>query len=66
MADNLDYLEIEEILLCILLKRRRRRRYKGVYTNLLRECNVEDPECFRQFHRLDRESCFSVGWPIHS
>ena len=78
MADTLNDLEIEEILLFILLKRRRRRRYKaqcrntwtkrwiirragqGVYANLLREFNVKDPECFRQFHRLDRESFDSV------
>ena len=75
---NLDFENIEELVLFILLRRRRRRRYKarcrntwtkrwitrrtgqGVYANLLREFNVEDPECFRQFHRLDRESFDSV------
>ena len=31
-------------------------RQQGAYPNLLRELNVEDPEAFRQFHRLDRES----------
>ena len=29
-------------------------RQQGAYPNLLRELNVEDPEAFRQFHRLDR------------
>ena len=75
---NLDFENIEELVLFILLRRRRRRRYKarcrntwtkrwitrrtgqGVYANLLREFNAEDPECFRQFHRLDRESFDSV------
>ena len=33
-----------------------RRTGQGAYANLLRELNAEDPECFRQFHRLDRES----------
>ena len=28
----------------------------GVYANLLRELNAEDPEIFRQYHRLDIES----------
>ena len=31
-------------------------RQQGAYPNLLRELNAEDPEAFRQFHRLDRES----------
>ena len=33
-----------------------RRTGQGAYGNLLRELNAEDPECFRQFHRLDRDS----------
>lgn len=37
-----------------------RRVGKGAYANLLRELNAEDPECFRQFHRLDRQSFESV------
>ena len=75
---NLDFENIEELVLFILLRRRQRRRYKarcrntwtkrwitrrtgqGVYANLLREFNAEDPEFFRQFHRLDRESFDSV------
>ena len=59
-------------LLIVLLRRCRRRkalqpkiwardwilksRQQGAYPNLLREFNAEDPEAFRQFHRLDRES----------
>ena len=31
-----------------------------MYANLLRIFNAEDPECFRQFHRLDREPFDSV------
>ena len=60
----------EEILLFLLLIRRRLRasqrkmwtkrwilrRKQGAYDNLIRELNVEDPETFRQYHRLDRES----------
>ena len=34
----------------------RRRHEQGVYGNLLREFHAEDPECFRQFHRLDKQS----------
>jgi hypothetical protein len=37
-----------------------RRTGQGAYANLVREFNAEDPECFRQFHRLDRESFDSV------
>ncbi|XP_041863337.1 putative nuclease HARBI1 [Melanotaenia boesemani] len=33
-----------------------RRTGKGVYGNLLQEIRLEDPESFRQYHRLDRES----------
>ena len=32
-----------------------RRPRHGVYANLLRELNAEDPETFRQYHRLDTE-----------
>ena len=65
------YSEDEEILLFLLLLRRRRRRInrtiwtrrwimrrqgQGAYANLIRELNAEDPEKFRQYHRLDRQS----------
>ena len=33
-----------------------RREAKGAYANLVRELNVEDPEKFKQYHRLDRNS----------
>ena len=33
-----------------------RRHVQGAFNNLVREINAEDPEKFRQFHRLDRES----------
>ena len=33
-----------------------RRPRHGVYANLLRELNAEDPETFRQYHRLDTEA----------
>ena len=33
-----------------------RRKTQGVCENLLRELAVEDPEQFRQYHRLDRQS----------
>ena len=33
-----------------------RREAKGTYWNLIRELNVEDPEKFKQYHRLDRNS----------
>ena len=33
-----------------------RRKQQGAYDNLIRELNAEDPETFRQYHRLDRES----------
>ena len=33
-----------------------RSQQQGAYPNLLRELNAEDPEAFRQFHRLDKES----------
>lgn len=52
MAETLNYLAIEEILL--------RRLGKGVYTNLLREFNAKQPERFCQFHRLVLESIESV------
>lgn len=62
--------EEEEVLLFLLLMRRRRRRLRqtwsrlwkmrretpGTYANLIRELNAEDPERFRQCHRLTRES----------
>ncbi|XP_070550778.1 uncharacterized protein [Ptychodera flava] len=33
-----------------------RRQAQGVYANLVQELRAEDPESFRQFHRLDRQS----------
>ena len=33
-----------------------RRPRHGVYANLLRELNAEDPETFRQYHRLDTDA----------
>ena len=33
-----------------------RRTGEGAYGTLLRELNGEDPECFQQCHRLDRDS----------
>ena len=64
--------EEETLALLIVLLRRRRRKVRlprtwardeiskswqqGAYPNLLRELNAEDPEDFRQFHRLERES----------
>ena len=63
--------ELLALLVVLLLRRRRRKacrpkkwarewisksRQQGAYPNLLRELNAEDPEAFRQFHRLDRES----------
>ena len=33
-----------------------RRQRQGVYDNLIQELNGEDPEKFRQYHRLDRQS----------
>ena len=33
-----------------------RRKQQGAYANLIRELNAEDPEKFRQYHRLDKES----------
>ena len=33
-----------------------RREMQGVHSNLFRELKVEDPEQFRQYHRLSRES----------
>ena len=33
-----------------------RREMQGVHANLFRELKVEDPEQFRQYHRLNRES----------
>ena len=32
-----------------------RRQRQGAYANLVSELNVEDPEKFRQFHRLERQ-----------
>ena len=32
-----------------------RRPERGVYANLLQEFRLEDPETFRQFHRLDKD-----------
>ncbi|KAI0229409.1 hypothetical protein LSAT2_020154 [Lamellibrachia satsuma] len=34
----------------------RRREGRGVYGTLLRELDAEDPEMFRRYHRVDRES----------
>ena len=33
-----------------------RRQGNGVYANIIRELSAEDPEMFRQYHRLDFES----------
>ena len=33
-----------------------RRQTQGACANIVRELNVEDPEQFRQFHRLDKDS----------
>ncbi|XP_046864372.1 protein ALP1-like [Xenia sp. Carnegie-2017] len=60
------------LLLLLLRQRRRRLRAKkrkiwtkkwilrresqGAFTNLIREINVEDPEKFRQYHRVERRS----------
>ena len=33
-----------------------RRQGRGMYGTLLRELDAEDPEMFRRYHRLDRES----------
>ena len=33
-----------------------KRHVQGAFNNLVREINAEDPEKFRQFHRLDWES----------
>ena len=33
-----------------------RRQAQGVFSNLIQELNAEDPEKFRQYHRLDRQS----------
>ena len=33
-----------------------RRKQLGAYENLVRELNAEDPQKFRQYHRLDRQS----------
>jgi len=43
----------------------KRRKELGVYTNLIKELESEDPERFRQFHRLDvdqfKEILYMVG-----
>ena len=72
MADVERHKERVAFLVILLLRRLRRRRsvrrkkwarewimrsqQQGAYPNLLRELNAEDPEAFRQFHRLDKES----------
>ena len=33
-----------------------RKETRGAYANLIRELNADDPERFRQYHRLTRES----------
>ena len=33
---------------------------QGVHANLFRALKVEDPEQFRQYHRLSRESCNEI------
>ncbi|KAI0221825.1 hypothetical protein LSAT2_026913 [Lamellibrachia satsuma] len=37
-----------------------RRQGQGVYANLIREVNAEDPETFRQFHQLDVDSFSTI------
>ena len=69
MAAKLNLHRVALLLLLLMRRRRRRfraacrtrwtknwiqkRQGHGVYTNLLRELRVDDPEAFRQYHRLD-------------
>ncbi|XP_077869675.1 uncharacterized protein LOC144361748 [Saccoglossus kowalevskii] len=64
--------EISLLLLLLLRRRRRRlraacrrrwtrswvmrRQSQGAYCNLIQELNAEDPDKFRQYHRLDKQS----------
>ena len=44
-----------------------RRQTQGACANIVRELNYEDPEKFRQYHRLERtsfEEIFSVDIPV--
>jgi hypothetical protein len=71
MADSDDEEETLLLFILLLRRRRRRvkalsrntwtkrwvirRQLQGAYANLITELNVEDPEKFRQFHRLERQ-----------
>ena len=71
MASNVDG-EMALLLVMLLRRRRRRmrasnhsiwtkswiqrRQVQGAYSNLIRELDAEDPEMFRQYHRLDIDS----------
>ncbi len=37
-----------------------RRQGQGAYANLVKELNAEEPEQFRQYHRMDRQSFESI------
>ncbi|CAB4036504.1 Hypothetical predicted protein [Paramuricea clavata] len=37
-----------------------RRQGQGAYANLVKELNAEEPEQFRQYHRIDRQSFESI------
>ena len=68
MASEMEKVALLVVLLLRQIRRRRKvgrtqtwarerivkSRQQGAYPNLPRELNVEDPEAFRQFHRLDR------------
>jgi hypothetical protein len=72
MAGNINLHRIAFLFILLLRRRRRRiraqyrttwsktwiqrRERNGVYVNLLRELESEDPETFRQYHRLDINS----------
>jgi hypothetical protein len=71
MADSDDEEETLLLFILLLRRRQRRvkalsrntwtkrwimrRQIQGAYANLITELNVEDPEKFRQFHRLERQ-----------
>ena len=75
MASNVDA-EMALLLVLLLRRRRRRmracnrtiwtkgwiqrRQIQGAYSNLIHELDSEDPEMFRQYHRLDIDSFRSV------
>lgn len=42
-----------------------RREAQGAFNNLIRELNAEDPEKFRQFHRVDRQSFEEILGFVH-